>query len=93
MTNALECARCQTEIRNSAVRFQGRAFHLVCSPMFELLVERPLDFDSLKIAAAPGAGSPPVSELDALIPAMRESAQDTLSALHRRGFRIVSAAS
>jgi hypothetical protein len=31
------------------------------------------------------------AQLEALIPAMRQSAQDTLAALHRRGFRIVHA--
>jgi hypothetical protein len=59
--------------------------------MFELLAELRLDFNSLKALSAREA-SLRVSELDALIPAMRESAQDTLNALHRRGFHITSAA-
>jgi hypothetical protein len=90
--NPLSCAKCEAEITNSAVRFQGRSFHLACSPMFELLVEVPLDFNSLKLTSVAEAGAPRVSELEALIPAMRESAQDTLDALHRRGFRITPAA-
>ena len=90
--NPLTCAKCETEIPNSAVHFQGRPFHLACSPMFEMLVESQLDFNSLKLTSAGEAAAPRVSELDALIPAMRESAQDTLDALHRRGFRITSAA-
>jgi len=87
----LTCAKCGNEILNSAVRYRGQTFHLPCSPMFELLVELPLDFNSLKMISA-GEASPRVSELDVLIPAMRESAQDTLDALHRRGFRITPAA-
>jgi hypothetical protein len=60
--------------------------------MFELLVELRLDFNSLKMTCIAETEAPRVSELEALIPAMRESAQDTLDALHRRGFRIVSPA-
>ena len=90
--HSLTCAKCGTEIPHSTVRYQGQAFHLACSPMFELLVELRLDFDSLKALSAREA-SLRVSELDALIPAMRESAQDTLNALHKRGFRIAPAAS
>jgi hypothetical protein len=60
--------------------------------MFEMLVELRLDFNSLKLTSIGEAEAPRVSELDALIPAMRESALDTLDALHRRGFRITSAA-
>ena len=89
--NRHTCAKCETEIPNSAVRYRGRAFHFACSPMFELLVELRLDFESLKMISI-GETAPRVSELEALIPAMRESAQDTLDALHRRGFRITSAA-
>jgi hypothetical protein len=57
-----------------------------------MLVELRLDFDSLRLVSAREGEAPRVSELEALIPAMRESAQDTLDALHRRGFRITSAA-
>jgi hypothetical protein len=57
-----------------------------------MLIELRLDFNSLKLACAGGEEAPRESELDVLIPAMRESAQDTLAALHRRGFRITFAA-
>jgi hypothetical protein len=90
--NRVTCAKCETEIPNSAVRYRGRAFHFACSPLFEMLVELRLDYDSLKRVCAAEAEDSRLSELEALIPAMRESAQDTLDALHRRGFRITSGA-
>jgi hypothetical protein len=46
--NPLTCTRCETEIPNSAFRFQGQPFHFACSPMFELLIELRLDFNSLR---------------------------------------------
>ncbi len=54
--NPLTCAKCETEIPNSAVHFQGRPFHLACSPMFEMLVEPQLDFNSLKLTSVGGGG-------------------------------------